>query len=207
MNLTDKQQDILNRLNEVIEANKIKIYIDKCSPAAAYDSLTSCDIEHNEQGEMVCIGLYNGAYAECWTRITPDLKRFLENAEFVGHNFISDMEMLRQWGVNIRDEQLCHDTMLFGHILDSSKKTYGLKDMAKRELGITYPDYDEIVGKHKGKTKKAPACNKQLSDCCGRMTLDKQMDIAIPYNVLDTFVTYKLYEKQMKEAKSYVRPG
>src|ERR1051326_2508372 len=134
--LTEPQQKILTRLKQVVEDNKIKVYINEFAPAGLQGPV-SLDVEHNESGEMVCIGLYNGEYAECWTKITQDLRRFLPNQTFVMHNGVSDIECLRSWGVNIKDSQLIHDTMLLGHILDSSKKDYSLKGMAKRDLGIT----------------------------------------------------------------------
>ncbi len=151
---------------------------------------------------MVCIGLFNDTFniAVIFTEITKDLILGLEKSLFVGHNFISDIECLRSWGINIKDEQLIHDSMLLGHILDSSKKSYGLKDMALRELQIEYPSYDDIVGKHKGKTKKAPKCPQTEVGCCGRQTLDKQpLELTAAYNSCDTVVTWLLAKKQIKE--------
>ena len=87
------------------------------------------------------------------------------------------------WGINVQDKQLYWDTMLIGHIIDSSIKSYSLKDMAKRELGIIYPSYDDIVGKRGLKAE--------------RITLDKQpLELTVMYNAMDTYCTYKLYEKQ-----------
>jgi DNA polymerase I-like protein with 3'-5' exonuclease and polymerase domains len=105
--------------------------------------------------------------------------------KIICHNGVSDFECLRNWGINLKDEDLYWDSMLMGHLIDSSLKDYSLKGMAKRELGITYPSYDDIVGK---KGLKTP-----------RVTLDKQpLELVAAYNACDTYCTYKLYEKQKK---------
>jgi len=36
------------------------------------------DVEHDEQGNMVCIGTYDGENFYCFTKVTPELKRQLE---------------------------------------------------------------------------------------------------------------------------------
>lgn len=75
--------------------------------------------------------------------------------------------------------------MLISHLIDSSLKDYGLKACAKRELGIVYPSYDDIVGKRGLKAEQ--------------VTLDKQpLELVAKYNAMDTYCTYKLYEKQIK---------
>ena len=130
------------------------------------------DVEHDEQGNLVGIGACIEKTCYYWT--DTQCGGWLLTEDLIMHNGVSDMEMLRLWGINVRDEQLIWDTMLIGHLLDSSLKSYGLKDMSKRELGIGYPSYDDIVGKHKGKTTKTPKCPQLRSDCCGRITLDKQ---------------------------------
>ncbi len=76
--------------------------------------------------------------------------------------------------------------MLIGHVLDSSLKAFGLKDMAKRELGISYPSYDEIVGK------------RTLKQSVERITLDKQPPRLVQlYNCMDCYATGKLREYQL----------
>ena len=194
----------LVKLKEVIEVNNIRVRVNAFGAGIEYP--ISLDVEHDEQGTMVCIGLYSAlGEALIYTKIDQSLKETIEKADLIMHNGISDMECLRSWGINVKEEQLVHDTMLIGHIIDSSRKDYGLKSMAVRELNIIYPSYDEIVGKHRGKTKKAPACNKQQSECCGRVTLDKQsLELVAAYNALDCFVTYKLYQLQKKVCENYV---
>lgn len=99
---------------------------------------------------------------------------------------MSDIECLNIWGLRIDESKLIWDTMLIGHILDSSQKDYSLKGMAKRELAIEYPSYDAIVGKRGLKAE--------------RITLDKQpLELVSLYNACDTAVTWLLYQKQRKQ--------
>ncbi len=173
-----------------------------------YEIKSPCaiDIEHDEEGNLVGIGVYDGSLSYYFTLLSAELREALCNLDYIAHNGKSDFEQLRAWGVPLSDSQLVWDTMLLGHIIDSSLKSYGLKSMAKRELGIEYPEYDDIVGKHKGKTKKAPKCPQTEPGCCGRVTLDKQPQRLVAlYNAFDCFVTYKLWEKQGDTRNPY--PG
>ena len=190
---------ILNRLNAVIDSNCIRVRVDVDGAGINYP--ISVDVEHNEQGEMVCIGAYDRVTREAhiWTKITPFVKETLEQAKLIMHNGVTDLECLRSWGIDVKDYQLIWDTMLIGHILDSSLHDYGLKEMAKRELGIEYPSYEEIVGNHKGKTKDKPKCPQTEVGCCGRITLDKQpLEVKVKYNTCDCFVTDKIQQLQEK---------
>lgn len=191
LELTSKQQTILDALSLVISQEGIEVYLD--TAPSEFGSPISVDVEHDECGNMVCIGVYDGIAARCYTRIDAPLKLRLETEKFIMHNGVSDMEMLRFWGINVRDAQLVWDTLLIGHLLDSSLKSYGLKDMAKRELGISYPSYSDITGKHKIKCKATNECS------CTRLTLDKQpIEVVSAYNALDTYCTWRLYESQKR---------
>ena len=150
---------VLERLTEAVNSVKLEIKINELPPTDT--TILSLDIEHDERGNFVCCGFYSD-FSHC-AYIIFDLD-LLRNVNFhafhvIAHNGISDLTALQHWGLDVPDLPT-YDTMLIGHILDSSLKTYGLKDMTKRELGVEYPSYDEIVGKHKGKTKKALACPK-----------------------------------------------
>lgn len=180
---TEKQKKLIAACGSVILQEGIELEINPESYMV--QSPCAVDIEHDEQGNLVGIGVFDGKRAYYWT--TPFVGGWIETHDLIMHNGVSDIEALRMWGVNVRDEQLIHDTMLIGHLLDSSLKSYGLKDMAKRELGISYPSYDEIVGK---RGLKSP-----------RITLDKQpIELVSKYNALDCYVTYRLYERQKKAA-------
>lgn len=146
----------------------------------------SLDIEHDEKEGFVGIGISDGE--NCWWWNDFSLAKQLHLQPFVGHNGISDIATLKRWGFNVDSSFLAWDTMLMGHFIDSSRKKYGLKHLAKEDLGIVYPSYDDIVGKKTEKQKKE------------RITLDKQPpELVAEYNAADCLVTYRLYEKQKLE--------
>ena len=186
--LSAKQREQIEQLDHLRITYGINCLVNE--PLPAVDEPVSLDIEHDEAGGFVGIGVYVGSLnTHYWyTDILSLDLHALSSLRLIGHNAISDIETLRFWGFDVKDECISHDTMLIGHISDSSLKTYGLKDMAKRELGIEYPSYDEIVGKRTAK---------QATE---RVTLDKQPPVLVQlYNMADCWVTWKLAEKQRKQ--------
>jgi DNA polymerase I-like protein with 3'-5' exonuclease and polymerase domains len=183
---TSKQQSIVDTLTSVISQEGISLDINRSIENFPALEIISLDVEHDESGGFVGCGLYNGNGIVYYFSDLSLLRSLpFHNYKIVAHNGVTDLEELRIWGINVRDEQLIWDSMLIGHLLDSSLKSYGLKDMAKRELGISYPSYDEIVGKRGLKAE--------------RITLDKQpIELVAAYNALDTYCTYMLYLKQKK---------
>lgn len=182
-----KQLDLLNTFRGLIEQYGIKIHLDEplTTSAQSGQDVLSVDVEHDESGAYVLTGFYhigtNSYYG--YTSAESLCRVYDSSLKLVAHNWNGDFECLRQWGFEVKDDQLVGDTMLTGHILDSSLKAYGLKDMAKRELGIEYPSYDDIVGKRGLKAE--------------RVTLDKQpIELVVHYNAMDVYSTAKLYERQ-----------
>lgn len=180
--------EILQRLQAAIQKEQIQVRINETPPYSGETAVI--DIEHDEQGTFVGLGCLIPPYNTVWY-FTELSKLLFKLNKLIGHNLISDIEMLRFWGIAVEDSQIHWDTMLIGHILDSSKKDYSLKGMAERELGIIYPTYDEIVGKKTAKQKNE------------RITLDRQpLDIVSLYNAMDVFATFKLYERQKKACEN-----
>lgn len=182
---TEKQKNLIADCDSVISQEGIELLVDPYRHSLGFEGPVACDVEHDEYGNLVGIGFCKEKLCVYLTEIDNTLVSEMLTMSFIMHNGVSDIEMLRFWGINVKDEQLIWDTMLIGHLLDSSLKSYGLKDMAKRELAIEYPSYDEIVGKRGLKSE--------------RVTLDKQpIELVSRYNALDCFVTYRLYERQKK---------
>jgi DNA polymerase I-like protein with 3'-5' exonuclease and polymerase domains len=180
--LTKRQQNVLESLNFEISRIGINVHINVIPKFES--SVVSIDVEHDESGGFVGCG-FCGDDRNCYyisdIHVLNDID--FSSLDIIAHNGVSDIECLRIWGIEIEDEQLIWDTMLLGHIIDSSQKDYSLKGMAKRELGIVYPSYDDIVGKRGLKAE--------------RITLDKQpLELVAKYNAMDCYVTYKLYERQ-----------
>jgi DNA polymerase-1 len=148
-----------------------------------YGPVLSVDVEDNEAGSLVGIGLYDGSQRILYfTELTQPLKNILETCQFVGHHFKSDLHKLRSWGVNVNSNQLVFDTCIASYVMNSTKESHGLKELAWTELGITYPSYRDIVGS--GRNRK---------------TLDLQpVELVAQYNAMDCFATYKLWQKYYK---------
>jgi DNA polymerase I len=176
-------EELIAVFNGLIEQHKLVLVLD--SPRK-FEGPWALDVEHDEQGTFVGCGLYNGTNPVYYFSSLVSLNSCDFSAvSLICHNGRSDFECLRSWGIGVPDDRLFWDTELSGHIIDSSFKGYGLKSMAKRELGIEYPSYEDIVGKRTAKQAKE------------RITLDKQpLELVQKYNALDCYVTWKLYEKQ-----------
>ncbi len=153
------------------------------------DTPLSVDVEHDERGTFVLCGFYspNGRRVYSFTDLDVLRSVDIQSLALIAHNGVGDFDCLRQWGINVQDSQLYWDTQLVAHILDSSRTGYGLKKLAIDDLGISYPSYDDIVGKRTEKQKK------------DRVTLDKQpVDLVLKYNAMDTYATWRLYERQVQ---------
>lgn len=177
------EAELLSELTTVCEANHIEVKIDPAD--FSLSSLCSLDVEHDEEGNLVGIGVYDGSQSLYFTTVSERLYSLLMACDILAHNGKGDFDSLRQWGIPIPDTQLVWDTELIGHIIDSSRKGYGLKKLAKEDLGIVYPSYDDIVGKKTAKVRK---------------TLEKHsVELVSKYNALDCFVTKKEQEKQIPQ--------
>lgn len=200
--LSSKQETLLAELSRICDVYKLNIIIDSKESPIFSKSPIALDIEHDEWGNYVGCGLLNIGSTNIYYFSSLCLLTHIDfsSMAIVAHNGKSDLEILRSWGINVSDNQLVHDTMLIGHSIDSSHKGYGLKDMAKRDLQIEYPSYEDIVGAHKRKSKKRPKCLQTEIGCCERITLDKQpVNLVAKYNALDCYATAKLYEHQTKD--------
>ena len=162
----------------------VSVYIDQILHTDFIDGC-SLDVEDDEQGNFVGLGISDGD--SCWYWSKLELAKDIRIPKFIAHNGISDIRKLQKWGFAVDESWLIHDTQLFGHIIDSSLRTYGLKDMVKRELNVEYPSYESICGK---KTSK------------GHKTLKEfPVEAVAQYNACDCYYTYKLYEKQVKQLR------
>ncbi len=183
-NCPSKEQEIAEQLTQICDKLGIKVLIDPT--VYQIQSLAAVDVEHDEAGNLVGIGIYDGQQSLYFTKVESRLSSVLCSLQLVAHNGKGDFESLRQWGIPVSNSQLIWDTELVGHILDSSRRGYGLKKLALADLGIEYPDYQDIVGKRTAKIRR---------------TLDRwPIEIVSKYNGLDCYCTYKLYEYQMKQS-------
>jgi DNA polymerase-1 len=151
--------------------------------------VVALDVEDDEQGGFVGLGIAAGTFCYYWSDF--ELAKTLQLPKFIAHNGMSDIRKLQKWGFKIDESWLIHDTQLIGHIEDSSLRTYGLKDMVKREFGVEYPSYESICGK---KTSK------------GHKTLkDFPVEAVAHYNACDTYWTFMLWMKQRHVELKYFK--
>lgn len=185
--LSEKEQSLLDELTGVCNANNIKVCLN--APNWFYEgAMVALDVEHDEAGGFVgcgiCVSGYNTVYYFSDLPLLTGIN--FDSLAIIAHNGKTDIECLQQWGCNVKQEQLVWDTELIAHIIDSSRKGYGLKKLAESDLCIVYPSYDDIVGKKSAKIRR---------------TLEKwPVSIVSLYNALDVYCTMKLYEQQVKSS-------
>jgi DNA polymerase-1 len=138
-----------------------------------------CETDGSDSHNFVGIGIAcDSNRVHYFSSLDSNLRNKLEQVKLVGHNLKGDAKWLRQWGCNIRPEQLLADTMLMSYVIDTTKESHGLKELAKEILKREYPSYKTIVGK--GKKKK---------------TLDKQpLEVVAAYCSADVRCTYDLWQ-------------
>lgn len=143
------------------------------------------DVEDDEAGGFVGLGIYDGEAAYYWS--DWELAKQLTLPKFIAHNGRSDLAKLKKWGFKVDESFLLWDTQLYGHLIDSSRHSFGLKALAKEELGIDYPSYEDLCGR---KTNK------------NHTTLDKlPVELVSEYNAQDCHVTAKLKDAQEKQVR------
>jgi DNA polymerase-1 len=149
------------------------------------------DIEDDEKGGFVGIGLTNDGKRIDYITNLELIRSTLESAILIGHNFKYDIKMLRSWGVNIQTNYYIHDTKVAAHILDSTADN-SLKALASRYLNMEWCVYDDLVtgqGKKKQTLEKHPI--KTVAHYCG-------------CDVLATYLLhYELLTEMSEAEKSY----
>jgi DNA polymerase-1 len=138
-----------------------------------------CDVETDEKGNFVGIGLMSTPVCVTYySKLTDNIRHRLSHVSFIGHNLKFDARQLHSWGVDIKQTQLVHDTMLKSYVRNSTKESHGLKDLAKEYLHMEWPTYEQMVGTGKNK-----------------VTLDKQeIGRVAAYCGMDCVATYRLNE-------------
>ncbi len=181
---TERESELLNTLTECCNANNIRVIINP--PNWFYEgALVALDVEHDEAGGFVGCGILVSGTSTVYYFSDICLLTGIDfsSLAIVAHNGVSDLDCLRQWGCNVKNEQLVWDTELMAHIIDSSRKGYGLKKLAEADAGIVYPSYEDIVGRRTSKTRRTLDC--------------WPVEIVSKYNALDCYATFRLYDYQI----------
>lgn len=141
-------------------------------------TLLSLDVEDDETGKYVGVGVYDGNTCFYFSKPVEWAIHSVFTKPFVAHNGKSDLHKLKKWGVKANSSQLAFDTMVASCVIDSTRDSHGLKKLVGELFEIKYPTYKEMVGKGPKK-----------------LTLDKQpVELVAQYNGMDCFVTRKLWK-------------
>lgn len=172
------------KVQEVIPSNlgpegfNSKLFINPLNRCIQINQIVSIDVETDEQNNFVGIAIcYDENEVEYYTNLNL-IKSLLENHKLIGHGFKFDMHMLKKWGINVHSDQMFFDTSISSYVIDSTKDSHHLKDLAKEILHMEYPTYKQMVGK--GRNKR---------------TLDKQpIEEVGKYCGCDALATWRLYK-------------
>ena len=106
------------------------------------------------------------------------------DSQLIGHNLKGDLKWLRMWGANVSEKNMVYDTMLASYVVNPTKESHGLKNLALEILKWTWPTYSQMV-KADVPGRKRPI----------KVTLDKQpVETVGAYCGMDALATFALYE-------------
>ena len=174
--------ELLNTQNEVYTKFGHKVIIDPSIWHLA-DGKISLDIETDEYDGFVGLALYDGTDCFYFSKLSKKLSAYLENFSFIGHNIKFDCKFLtNQFGINIEPTQLAEDTAIMSYVIDPTKDSHGLKQLAQQYLKLEWPTYKQMVHPDSEHPSK-------------KVTLDKQsIEKVAAYCGADAIATYKLWE-------------
>lgn len=147
------------------------------------------DVETDEKDNFVGLAVCNSP-TDVWYYTKMDsVKDWLSKYPVIGHNVKFDLKLLKKWGADITSKSLLFDTCLASYVVNTTRESHSLKDIARDLLGLSWPTYREMVGMGRKK-----------------VTLDKQaVERVAAYCGMDCLATYKLYEYFAKEMTPHER--
>lgn len=139
------------------------------------------DVENYKNGNFAGIGIMT---PHANTVIYYSDHYMMHNSAFklstlIGHVLRTDINKLIKWGFDIDVNKVHYDTALIEHLQNSTKRKYGLKDLAKEKFGMEWPTYEQMC--------KAS----QTGDLDGL-----PIESVANYNGCDLIATYKLWQSQ-----------
>lgn len=153
------------------------------------DTPVAVDCETDEKDNFVGLAVcYDSKNVWYYSKLVPELINFLANVPLVGHNLKSDAHWLKQWGVPLKPENFCDDTMLMSYVRDNSRDSHGLKELAQEYLGMHWPSYKEMVGKGNAKVTLDQQDTVKVANYCGT-------------DVLATWKLWKFFQARMVESR------
>jgi DNA polymerase-1 len=141
------------------------------------------DVETDEKDNFVGLAICGDPKTVCYYSDLSLVPSWINEVPLIGHNLKFDMKLLKKWGINVSSNRMFFDTCLASYVMNTTKDTHSLKDLAKEYLGYEWPTYKDMVGKGKKK-----------------VTLDKQeVGRVAAYCGMDTLATYQLYQYFMRK--------
>src|SRR5436305_653 len=101
------EQELSNVFETLLKDNGLSLNINPAN--YSIKSPAAIDIEHDEEGNLVGIGVYDGLLSLYFTEVSPLLVESLLGVCFIAHNGKSDFEQLRAWGIPVSQSQLIWD--------------------------------------------------------------------------------------------------
>lgn len=159
------------------------LLIDSVFNSIRVDKPTVIDVETDEKDNFVGLALCQDKdIVYYYSKLDDELKILISKLSIIGHNIKFDLKQMYRWGIDIKPEQLYFDTCLASYVVNTTKESHHLKDLAKEILGYSWPTYKEMVGSGRSK-----------------ITLDKQsVERVANYCGMDALATYVLYERFKK---------
>lgn len=145
---------------------------------------TVVDVETDEKDGFVGLALCQNDKEVYYFSSLGSVPALLDaEINLVGHNLKFDMKLMKKWGLFVDSRQMFFDTCLASYVINTTKETHSLKDLAKEFLQMEWPTYKEMVGTGKK-----------------RITLDKQeIGKVAAYCGMDALATFKLYGYFMRK--------
>ncbi len=168
------------------------------------DPILILDAEwHPVTKKLTGIGLSkNGTELLYWPNPGPELAVVLAGKRFIGHNLISDLDVLRFNGIPVTNDQIYWDTRLGSATEDPTKDTHALKALCKAELGMEWPELDELC------TRSVVTVNKKGKEIVKRVKFafeDLSITDQAKYNGMDVLGAHRLAQKQMAASRGTQR--
>src|SRR5690242_1936592 len=86
------EEELRKVLTEICDKHGIHVEVNP----ATYEikSPAAVDVEHDEEGNLVGIGVYDGSYSFYFTNVSDSLRTSLLRLSIIAHNGTSDFELL-----------------------------------------------------------------------------------------------------------------
>lgn len=136
-------------------------------PPVNINTATVIDVETDEKDNFVGMAYCCKSTEVFYTTDISTAQTVLKEVPVVGHNLKADFHFLASNGVDVASSQLHFDTMLASYVMNPTKESHGLKNLAKEILNWEWPSYKEMVGIGKKKETLDKKSVELVANYCG----------------------------------------